>query len=106
MIEVALNQVVLTVAGMAATGIIGFLAGVLKQHGKREKARIIIEKASAREHIKTAYQKYIIEGAHMTIATYEDLLEEYEAYQILGGNGTAKAYMKEIMAKKPYLVIE
>lgn len=106
MIEIALNQVVISVAGMAATGIIGFMAGILKQHSKREKARIIIEKASARAHIKSAYEKYIINNAHMTIAAYEELLEEYEAYTILGGNGTAKAYMKEITARKPYLVTE
>lgn len=104
MIEIAINQFVLTAVGMAATGVIGFLAGTLKQHSRRERARVIIEKASAREHIKTAYEKYIVKDSVMTIATYEDLLEEYEAYQILGGNGTAKAYMKEIIEKKPYLV--
>lgn len=106
MIEIALNQAVLTVAGMVATGAIGYLSGALRKYRKTEKARITIEKASARAHIKDAYQRYIIEGAHMTIASYEELLEEYEAYTILGGNGTAKAYMEEIMAKKPYLVTE
>lgn len=106
MIEVALNQFLLTAVGMLATGVIGYLAGRLKQHSKREKARITIEKASARAHVKEAYQKYVIEGAHMTIASYEELLEEYEAYVILGGNGTAKAYMKELEAMKPYLVTE
>lgn len=104
MIDVAINQVVLTIAGMVSSGAVGYLVGVLKAHSKREKARIIIEKASAREHVKTAYRLYIIEGKHMTIAAYEELLEEYEAYKILGGNGTAKAYMQEIMELRPYLV--
>lgn len=71
-----------------------------------EKARIIIEKASARAHIKAAYRRFIIDQEHMTIASYEELAEEYEAYRALGGNGTAKAYMEEIMALKPYLVTE
>lgn len=106
MIEIALNQMVVSIAGMVATGVIGFLVGMLKKHNKYEKARIIIEKASARAHIKEAYQKYIIEGQHMTIAAYEEILEEYEAYRIMGGNGTAKAYMNEIMKLKPYLVLE
>lgn len=106
MIEIALNQAVITVVGMAATGAIGFLAGILKQHTKREKARIKIEKAMARQMIFDAYEKYIINHEHMTIARYEELLETYEAYTVLGGNGTAKRYMKEIMAKKPYLVTE
>lgn len=106
MIEIALNQAVIAVVGMVTTGVIGFLAGVLKQHTKREKARIKIEKAMARQMIFDAYEKYIIRGEHMTIARYEELLEVYEAYIVLGGNGTAKRYMQEIMAKKPYLVTE
>lgn len=74
--------------------------------GDIERARIVIEKASARAHIKEAYQRYVIEGHKMTIAAYEELTEEYEAYRILGGNGTAKAYMEEITAKVPYLVTD
>lgn len=106
MVEIAVNQVVLTIVGMAVTSVIGFLVGLLTKHSKREKARIIIDKASARAHIKTAYRRYILEDEHMTIAAYEELLEEYEAYRILGGNGTAKSYMQEIEAKKPYLVTD
>lgn len=106
MFEVAVNQAVIAVVGMVATGVIGYLAGLLKRLTKREKARIIIDKASARAHVKEAYQRYVIEGHKMTIAAYEELTEEYEAYRILGGNGTAKAYMEEITAKVPYLVTD
>lgn len=106
MVEIALNQAVVAVVGMVATGVIGYLAGLLKRLTKREKARIIIDKASARAHVKEAYQRYVIEGHKMTIAAYEELTEEYEAYRILGGNGTAKAYMEEITAKVPYLVTD
>lgn len=106
MFEVAVNQAVVAVVGMVATGVIGYLAGLLKRLTKREKARIIIDKASARVHVKEAYQRYVIEGHKMTIAAYEELTEEYEAYRILGGNGTAKAYMEEITAKVPYLVTD
>lgn len=106
MFEVAVNQAVVAVVGMMATGVIGYLAGLLKRLTKREKARIIIDKASARAHVKEAYQRYVIEGHKMTIAAYEELTEEYEAYRILGGNGTAKAYMEEITAKVPYLVTD
>lgn len=106
MIDIAFNQAVVDVVGFAVSGVLGFMVGKMKALSKFERARIIIEKASARAHIKEAYQKYIIEGQHMTIAAYEELLEEYEAYRIMGGNGTAKAYMDEIMKLKPYLVIE
>lgn len=71
-----------------------------------ERARIILAKASARKNILDAYEKYVINSDHLTIARYEELLEEFEAYTLLGGNGTAKKYMEEIVAIKPYLVID
>lgn len=106
MIEIALNQAVVAIVGFAIAGVLGYLVGKMKSLSKFEKARIIIEKASARAHIKEAYQRYVIEKQRMTIAAYDELLEEYEAYQIMGGNGTAKAYMGEIVKLKPYLVLE
>lgn len=106
MVEIAVNQVVMSIAGMVATGLLGFLLGKLKRLTKVERARIVIEKASARAHILAAYELYIVKGKHMTIARYDELNEEYEAYITLGGNGTAKRYMQEIRALKPYLVIE
>lgn len=65
-----------------------------------------IMKALARQMIIDAYEKYIIHGEHLTIARYEELLRVYEAYKALGGNGTAEAYMREIIARKPYLVTD
>lgn len=96
------------------------VAALIAQHRKLKEAREraarsetdlqlainTILKALARDYIKDAYQKYVIEGHKMTIAAYEELLEVYEAYKAMGGNGTAKAYMKELMALKPYLVTE
>ena len=86
--------------------VIGFLAAQVKHLTKYQRARLIIDKASAREHIKNAYEKYVIDGKHMSISAYDDLLEEYEAYKLLGGNGTGERYMKEIKALKPYLSTE
>ena len=106
MFDTAAEQLITTVIGMAATGVIGFLIAQVKHYQHYQRARLIIDKASAREHIKTAYEKYVIGGKRMSISTYDDLLEEYEAYKILGGNGTGERYMKEIKALKPYLITE
>lgn len=75
-----------------------------KHNSEIEKARLTLEKASARAHVKSAYRRYVVNGETMTISSYEEILEEYEAYRILGGNGTAKSYMEEITKLKPYLV--
>lgn len=106
MFDTAAEQLITTVVGMIATGVIGFLVAQVKHLTKYQRARLIIDKASAREHIKTAYEKYVIGGKKMSISTYDDLLEEYEAYKLLGGNGTGERYMKEIKALKPYLITD
>lgn len=106
MFDTAVEQLIASVVGMSATGVIGFLAAQVKHLTKYQRARLIIDKASAREHIKNAYEKYVIDGKHMSISAYDDLLEEYEAYKLLGGNGTGERYMKEIKALKPYLITE
>lgn len=100
------EQVITAVISISVGGVIGFLVGLLKRLTKQERARVAIEKALARDYIKDAYQKYVVEGHKMTIAAYDELMEVYEAYVALGGNGTAKALMAELIKLKPYLVID
>ena len=106
MLEVTINQAVIAVVGFFVAGFLGYLVGKIKRLSKVEKARIIIEKASARAHILAAYERYIIRGEHMSVSRYDELNEEYEAYTTLGGNGTAKRYMEEIRQLKPYLITD
>lgn len=106
MVSAAAEELITAVAGLIASGIIGFLIAQVKHLSKYQKARLIIDKASARDHIKTAYEKYVIGGKKMSISTYDELLEEYEAYKLLGGNGTGERYMQEIKALKPYLITD
>ena len=103
MISAATEQLITSIVGLLASGVIGFLIAQVKNLTKYQRARLIIDKASAREHIKTAYQKYVIDGKKMSISTYDELLEEYK---LLGGNGTGERYMNEIKALKPYLIID
>ncbi len=106
MVSAAAEELITAVVGLIASGIIGFLIAQVKHLSKYQKARLIIDKASARDHIKTAYEKYVIGGKKMSISTYDELLEEYEAYKLLGGNGTGERYMQEIKALKPYLITD
>ena len=106
MFDTAANQLITTIVAVVASGVIGFLVAQVKQLTKYQRARLIIDKASAREHIKTAYEKYVIGGKKMSISAYDDLLEEYEAYKLLGGNGTGERYMTEIKALKPFLITD
>ena len=106
MISAAGQQLITSIVGIIASGAIGFLIAKVETLNKYSKARLIIDKASAREQIKTAYEKYVIGGKKMSISTYDDLLEEYEAYKLLGGNGTGERYMAEIKKLKPFLITD
>lgn len=68
--EIYVNQIVLTAIGIAVGGAIGYVTGVLKKSRASEKAMATIMKALARDYVKDAYQKYIVEEHTMTIAAY------------------------------------
>lgn len=106
MISTAGEELITTIVGMAVTGVLGFLVARIKSLSKFDKARIEIEKAMARQMIFEAYEKYVIRHEKLTIARYDELLRIFDAYTALGGNGTAKKYMEEIKALRPYLVID
>lgn len=90
--------------------IVGALAkrwsATLKEFKQIEQAKNEIVKCSARRDILDAYERYIVRGEHMSITRYDEIEREYDAYKVLGGNGTAKAYMEEIEKKRPFLVTE
>lgn len=106
MFSMAAEHFATTVAGMAATGVLGFLVAHVKRLSKFERARIEIEKATARQMIFDAYEEYVVKGKKLTIARYDELLRIFDAYIALGGNGTAKKYIEAIKALRPYLVID
>lgn len=106
MVASAIEQGVTTLVAMAVTGVLGFLIARVKHLSKFEKARVEIEKAMARQMIFDAYEEYVVKGKKLTIARYDELLRIFDAYIALGGNGTAKKYIEEIKALRPYLVID
>lgn len=104
---IVVGQVITSIVGMAVAGVLGFLVARLKNLSKLDKARVEIDKCTARRDIFDAYEDYIVRGKHMTISRYDELEREYAAYLVLGGNGTAKKYMEEIrQTKKPFLVVD
>lgn len=106
MISAAGQQLITSIVGIIASGVIGFLVAKVTHLSKFAKARVEIEKAMARQMIFDAYEDYVVKGKKLTIARYDELLRIFDAYTALGGNGTAKQYMEAIKALKPYLVVD
>lgn len=106
MASIAVSQIVTTLAAMATTGILGFLVARVTSLTKREKARLEIDKAVARQMIFDAYEDYVINAEKLTISRHDELLRIFDAYTVLGGNGTAKKYMEKIKELQPYMVVD
>ncbi len=106
MASLAVNQVITTLVAMATTGVLGYLIARVTSLTKREKARLEIDKAVARQMIFDAYEDYVINGEKLTISRHDELLRIFDAYTVLGGNGTAKKYMEKIQTLQPYMVVD
>ena len=99
-----LDDLFKTIVTAAASAIAGFLIGKISRFSKRERAITEITKCNARNDIRLYYERYVVGEEHMSEARYTEILREFEAYQALGGNGTAKAYMEEIKKIRPWLL--
>ena len=104
MIDMAVQQVLLSLLGMSVTGIVTYLATKTRALNSGIKALMKIERSHARMAIMDSYEAYIIEGKHMTVERFEQVTEIYEGYCELGGNGTAKRMYEELAAKRPWIV--
>lgn len=101
-----LNSIVAYVATTLLGAAIGFIISRAKSLNKRERARITIEKATARRLLFEAYDDYVIQKKHLTVDRFREITETYDAYVVLKGNGTAKKYYQEIEKINPYLVTD
>lgn len=93
---IVFNEVFNQVVTAGAAGVAGFLICKLTGLTKRERARLEIDKCTAREYIRNAYKEHVIEGHIITEKRREELDKAFNAYTTLGGNGTAKQYMEAI----------
>lgn len=100
------NDIFNQILTVAAAGVAGFFIAKVTHLSKKEKARVVVDKCTSRKYIFDAYERYVVNNEHISSARYDDVLELYDAYKTLGGNGTAEKYMDEIKKKNPYLVTD
>lgn len=97
------------VVGWFLAPVCAALAGAViaqaRQLGSNQRAMREGLKALLRQQIVNAYRDYVIEGKTLTVERKHELVEQYEAYAAIGGNGTGRA-MYDAVCEVPIVVVE
>lgn len=95
-----------TIVTVCISALCGFFCAQAKRFGKREKAEREILKSMARKEILDAHERYVIHHERMSVERYHEMIQICDAYTDLGGNGSAKPFIDDLKATKPYLLTE
>lgn len=96
---------VVTWAVTGALGaLVGFLATKLHTRTKHDRSMQVGMRCLLRKEIVDAYERYIVEGKHISVERKREVIEAYEAYHDLGGNGVITEMYEEIKDKDTYIV--
>lgn len=87
-------------------GIIGYLAERLKKVKSENKAIADGVQVLLLSQIHSDYEHYVVLHEHMTVSDKEVHERTFAAYEALGGNGVAKSMHEEIMARRPWIVVD
>lgn len=90
------NDVFNSIVTAAAAGVAGFFIAKVTHLTKKERARLEIDKCTAREYVRNAYREHVIDGHAITEKRWEEIEKAFNAYTALGGNGTAAQYMSKL----------
>lgn len=91
-LEIAINYFVPTILGT----IIGFLSTRLKKNKKKDKAIEEGVQALLRNELIRRYREYETKG-ELSILDKENMEAMFKQYENLGGNGTVKHLMQEML---------
>lgn len=99
MLESIIIYIITTLIGIA----IGFLGSKLKKNKKKDLAIEQGVQALLRNEIIRRYREFESKG-EISILDKENLEEMFEQYKNLGGNGTVKKMMDELLSLKTKIV--
>ena len=91
-LKILLSYLIPTIVG----GVLGFLSTKLKKNKSKEKAIEEGVQALLRNELIRRYREYEIKG-ELSILDKENIEEMFTQYENLGGNGTVKQLMTELL---------
>ena len=106
MTELVIENGFATVITVIVSGALGFFFSQAKRLGIRERAEREILKAIARKEIMDAHERYVVKKERMSVERYHEMERICSAYTDLGGNGSAKPLIADLLAIHPYVITE
>ena len=100
-LQILLNYLIPTILG----GVLGFLSTKLKKNKERDKAIEEAVQALLRNELIRRYREYKSKG-EMTILDRENIEAMFKQYKNLGGNGTVKELMDELLEVPTKVIYE
>lgn len=100
-IQITLSYLLPTTLG----AIIGFITTQLKKTNKKEKAIEEGVQALLRNELVRRYREYEVKG-ELSILDKENIEAMFKQYENLGGNGTVKQLMTELLKLKTKIIKE
>ena len=94
-LQIVLSYLLPTILG----GVVGFISTKLKKNKKKDLAIEQGVQALLRNEIKRRYREFELKG-EISILDKENLEEMFEQYKNLGGNGTVKKMMDDLLNLK------
>ena len=88
----------------ALGALVGFLATKLHTRTKYDKSMQIGMRCLLRKEIVDAYEKFIVDKKPISVERKREIIEAYDAYHDLGGNGVITDMFNEIKDKDTYIV--
>ncbi len=91
------------ICSLLATSAFTAIYRTMRSMHKRQKAEDLALEAILRRMIIEAYAEHVVDSAPMSLNRKQEIEDMSEAYFGLGGNGTAKRQVEELMQVKPTL---
>lgn len=100
-IKIILSYIIPTILGAG----IGFITTQLKKSNRKEKAIEEGVQALLRNELVRRYREYEVKG-ELSILDKENIEAMYKQYENLGGNGTVKQLMTELLKLRTKIIKE
>ena len=85
------------------TAAVTAIIAMLKNLRKRQQAEDVALKALLRTFILDAYSDHVLDGEPLSVDRMQEIEQISQAYSQLGGNGTAKHQVEELMNLRPWV---